>query len=51
MSGMVDGPSASIHPSTSRLYRCYKVVHAMLNKRGYAVQSGHLNMTPQGFVE
>jgi hypothetical protein len=49
---MVDGASiATIHPSTSRLFRCYKVVNAMLRKRGYMVQSEHLNMTPQSFVE
>jgi len=40
----------SLTPSTSRLFRVYRTISSMLNKRGYMIPREYLNMTPVTFV-
>ena len=52
MSALTDSSSTTtlLSPSTSRLFRCYRVVSTMLSKRGYAVNVDNINMTPTAFA-
>ncbi|GMH86736.1 hypothetical protein TrVE_jg11921 [Triparma verrucosa] len=59
MSAMVDSPppvpassspEVQLTPSTSKLFRCYKVITNMLQKRKYAVLPEAVKMTPASFV-
>lgn len=53
--GDVAGPSATstrggLSPEASRLFRVYKTLSAMLNKRGYMIPREMRDMTPTDFT-
>jgi DNA-directed RNA polymerase I, II, and III subunit RPABC1 len=51
-SGAISAPTlrGGLTPEASRLFRVYKTVSAMLNKRGYMVPRDMREMTPGAFT-
>lgn len=44
-------PSISLSPEASRLFRVYKTISGMLDKRGYMIPKAMREMTPADFMQ
>lgn len=51
MSEEAPATGVALNPESSRLFRVYKTVSGMLEKRGYMIPKTMREMTPADFVE